>query len=138
MTDYPEGYDSSRWGPSGNLTINGTYTFSNDSSTTAALAKRGTSLYERVADDDRDLNAPPYAIHNGEPLVVNVGFVWEWRDEWVFWIGFGDLSVHTVATNATHANGMVELDVHNLFGYELHPLPLLPEQYQLTARDGAI
>ena len=30
--------------------------------------------------------------------------------------GYGDLSVHTVATNATHAGGLVELDVHNLFG----------------------
>lgn len=31
--------------------------------------------------------------------------------------GFGDLSMHTIATNATHSNGLVELDVHNLWGY---------------------
>ena len=30
--------------------------------------------------------------------------------------GEGLLSAHTVATNATHANGLVELDVHNLWG----------------------
>ena len=43
--------------------------------------------------------------------------------------GFGDLSVHTVATNATHANGFVELDVHNLFGYVsfYFPLPMMME-----------
>ncbi|KZV75261.1 glycoside hydrolase family 31 protein [Peniophora sp. CONT] len=91
VTDYPEGYDSARWGPSGNMTINGTSTYSADNST--ALFAR--SVLGNRAVGDRDLNSPPYAIHNG----------------------YGDLSVHTVATNATHANGFVELDVHNLFGY---------------------
>ncbi|KAJ3574598.1 hypothetical protein NP233_g1666 [Leucocoprinus birnbaumii] len=37
---------------------------------------------------------PPYAIHNGN----------------------GRLSIHALATNATHAEGQVELDVHNLWG----------------------
>ena len=30
--------------------------------------------------------------------------------------GFGPLSTHTIATNATHAGGYVELNVHNMFG----------------------
>lgn len=30
--------------------------------------------------------------------------------------GYGDLSTITVATNATHHGGYVELDTHNLFG----------------------
>lgn len=30
--------------------------------------------------------------------------------------GFGPLSVHTIATNATHAGDFVELDVHNMWG----------------------
>lgn len=30
--------------------------------------------------------------------------------------GFGPLSIHTLATNATHAGGYAELDVHNLWG----------------------
>ncbi|EED85775.1 hypothetical protein POSPLDRAFT_93878 [Postia placenta Mad-698-R] len=30
--------------------------------------------------------------------------------------GFGPLNVHTLATNATHAGGYVDLDVHNMFG----------------------
>lgn len=33
-----------------------------------------------------------------------------------FAIAFGPLNSHTLATNATHAGGLVELDVHNLFG----------------------
>ncbi|KAI0370024.1 hypothetical protein BV20DRAFT_979737 [Pilatotrama ljubarskyi] len=41
-----------------------------------------------------DLNRPPYAIHNGDGLLAN----------------------KTIATNATHAGGYVELDVHNLWG----------------------
>ncbi|KAJ7861406.1 glycosyl hydrolases family 31-domain-containing protein [Mycena olivaceomarginata] len=41
-----------------------------------------------------DLNMPPYAIHNG----------------------FGRLSNHTLAPNASHAGGYAELDVHNLWG----------------------
>lgn len=47
-------------------------------------------------------------------------------------IGFGRLSEHALATNATHADGSVEIDVHNLWGLmeeiathrallELHP-----------------
>ncbi|KAF9067846.1 glycosyl hydrolases family 31-domain-containing protein [Rhodocollybia butyracea] len=41
-----------------------------------------------------NLNTPPYAIHNA----------------------IGDLSINTVATNATHAGGIPELEVHNLWG----------------------
>ncbi|TCD60713.1 hypothetical protein EIP91_009634 [Steccherinum ochraceum] len=90
VADYPEGYDATTSGPSGNITVNGTSTFGagNASST---LTKRGQGA---GGEDNVNLNAPPYAIHNG----------------------FGDLSVHDVATNATHANGLVELDVHNLWG----------------------
>ncbi len=45
-------------------------------------------------ESDIDINTPPYAIHNG----------------------FGRLSIHALATNATHAAGFAELDVHNLWG----------------------
>ncbi|KAK2459580.1 hypothetical protein APHAL10511_008390 [Amanita phalloides] len=38
---------------------------------------------------------PPYAIHNG----------------------YGPLYAKTIATNATHYGGMIELDVHNLWGF---------------------
>jgi len=42
----------------------------------------------------RNINYPPYVIDN-----VN-----------------GDLAVHAVSPNATHANGMEEYDVHNIWG----------------------
>ena len=38
------------------------------------------------------------------------------NEELMAFKGFGDLSVHAVATNATHAGGILELDVHNLWG----------------------
>ncbi|KAI0641236.1 glycosyl hydrolases family 31-domain-containing protein, partial [Trametes meyenii] len=90
VTDYPEGYNSTIWGPSGNLTINGTLTYGDDT-TTPALSKRAVGA---AAEPGVDLNSPRYAIHNAD------GPVW----------------ANTVSTNATHANGAAELDVHNLWG----------------------
>ncbi|KAI8981316.1 glycosyl hydrolases family 31-domain-containing protein [Trametes punicea] len=90
VTDYPEGYNPDVWGPSGNITINGTLTYDNNG-TTQTLSKRGLGA---AGQKGVDLNTPPYAIHNGD----------------------GYLAYHTIATNATHAGGYVELDVHNLWG----------------------
>ncbi|PIL30006.1 hypothetical protein GSI_07917 [Ganoderma sinense ZZ0214-1] len=90
VTDYPEGYNATIWCPSGNITINGTLTYGN-ASAAGALAKRGLGA---AAEPGVNLNSPPYAIHNAD----------------------GFLSTHTVSTNATHANGLVELDVHNMWG----------------------
>ncbi|TDL22445.1 glycoside hydrolase family 31 protein [Rickenella mellea] len=87
VTDYPEGYNSSISGPSGNITVNGTSTFAGS----PTLAKRGLHAANQTGIN---INAPPYTIHNG----------------------FGPLSIHTLATNATHATGLAELDVHNLWG----------------------
>lgn len=42
----------------------------------------------------RNVNHPPYVINNVQ----------------------GDLAVHAVSPNATHANGVQEYDVHNIFG----------------------
>lgn len=53
-------YDSSRWGPSGNYTINGTLTYGVDDQ---SITKRGTGAGDQ---DGVDLNEPPYAIHNGK------------------------------------------------------------------------
>ena len=63
----------------------------NSSSSSSALSKRGIGAGNQT---DVDLNTPPYAIHNGN----------------------GRLSIHALATNATHAGGYAELDVHNLWG----------------------
>ncbi|KAL8650856.1 MAG: hypothetical protein Q9210_003582 [Variospora velana] len=45
----------------------------------------------------RDVNYPPYVINNVQ----------------------GDLAVHAVSPNATHADGTEEYDVHNLFGHQI-------------------
>ncbi|KAI9062310.1 glycoside hydrolase family 31 protein [Trametes sanguinea] len=92
VTEYPEGYNATIWGPSGNITINGTLTFGNHSvAPSREHTKRGLGA---AAEPGVDLNSPPYALHNAD----------------------GFLSTHTVSTNATHANGAVELDTHNLWG----------------------
>ncbi|KZT00896.1 glycoside hydrolase family 31 protein [Laetiporus sulphureus 93-53] len=91
VTAYPEGYNATLWGPSGNITINGTLTYSGEAPDTAALEKRGVGAGEQTGVN---LSNPPYAIHNG----------------------FGPLGTRTAPTNATHQGGYVELDVHNLWG----------------------
>ncbi|KAF9043212.1 glycosyl hydrolases family 31-domain-containing protein [Panaeolus papilionaceus] len=101
ITDYPEcillttklpprSYDSATFGPSGNITVNGTFTCQLTPST-LTLNRRGLGAGKESVID---VNAPPYAIHNGN----------------------GRLSIHALATNATHADGQLELDVHNLWG----------------------
>lgn len=54
------------WGPSGNITINGTLTYDQNSlpsSSQAILHKRGVGAGNQAGVD---LNYPPYHIHNGE------------------------------------------------------------------------
>ncbi|PCH40075.1 glycoside hydrolase family 31 protein [Wolfiporia cocos MD-104 SS10] len=91
ITEYPEGYNATIWGPSGNITINGTLTYGTDYTDATLLTVRGLDVAE---EPSVNLTYPPYAIHNGD----------------------GPLSIKTIATNATHANGLVELDVHNMWG----------------------
>ncbi|TBU42736.1 glycosyl hydrolases family 31-domain-containing protein [Dichomitus squalens] len=93
VTEFPEGYNATIWGPSGNMTINGTSTFGNNGETENTLVKRGLGAGQ---EKQVNLNSPPYAIHNG--------------------FGLNDLDEKTIATNATHANGLVEIDTHNLWG----------------------
>ena len=90
-------YNATLSGPSGNITVNGTLTYgassssSSSSSNNASRSKRGVGA---GAQPGVALNTPPYAIHNGN----------------------GRLSLHALATNATHHGGYAELDVHNLWG----------------------
>ncbi|PPQ90718.1 hypothetical protein CVT25_005026 [Psilocybe cyanescens] len=93
VLDYPECYNSTIHGPSGNITVNGTLTCNLDTATAAlsGISRRGLGAGKQ---QNVDLNTPPYAIHNGN----------------------GRLSIHALATNASHAGGEAELDVHNLWG----------------------
>jgi len=56
-----------------------------------------TSYLRTTPTAVRDVNHPPYVLDNVQ----------------------GDLAVHAVSPNATHANGMQEYEVHNLFGHQI-------------------
>nr|VWP01427.1 Neutral alpha-glucosidase AB [Ganoderma boninense] len=63
-----------------------------DQNLPSALTKRGLGAGQQKGVD---VNYPPYPIHNGA--------------------GLNNLAYRTLATNATHANGMIEIDTHNLY-----------------------
>ncbi|KAI0837099.1 glycoside hydrolase family 31 protein [Hypoxylon sp. FL0890] len=68
-------------------------------SATAAQASSTTTSYLRSTPTPgvRNVNWPPYAVNN-------------WH---------GDLAVHAVSPNATHHGGILEYDVHNLYGHQI-------------------
>ena len=110
-------YNSAVWGPSGNLTINGTLTFSTDSASDS-ITSRGFLEKRDIGaggNPDADPNVPPYTIHNGkfyDPRTFFEDFYSPTK-----FLAFGRLSTHTISPNATHFGGYAELDIHNAFGY---------------------
>jgi alpha-glucosidase len=64
-----------------------------------AQASTTSTVYLRTTPtaNARNVNHPPYAINNVQ----------------------GDLAVHAVSPNATHANGVQEYDVHNIWGHQI-------------------
>lgn len=62
-------YNETLWGPSGNMTINGTSTNSCPPGTTETLSKRGVGA---GGESNVNLTSPPYAIHNGQILYYSV------------------------------------------------------------------
>jgi alpha-glucosidase len=68
-------------------------------SATAAPAVTSTSYLRTEPTGVRNVNYPPYVINH-----VQAG---------------ADLAAHAVSPNATHANGMEEYDVHNVWGHQI-------------------
>ena len=126
VAGWPQGYNNLTWGTSGNITVNGTYTYrsgpvqNNDNAQqqrrslfpgheTDELVKRQANgegedpEYRYANSSQRYLSNPPYAIHNGihiseTPLNVN-------------------LDKKTVAMDAVGVDGQRAFyDVHNLDG----------------------
>jgi alpha-glucosidase len=74
----------------------------------SSLDKRGVGV---GAQSSVNVDTPPYEINNGASIVYSAHLrIHPQR------IGNGRLSIHAVATNATHAGGYAELDTHNLWG----------------------
>ena len=69
------------------------------SSAAATPSSSGDTTYLRTTPTPgvRDVNHPPYVINNVQ----------------------GDLAVHAISPNATHADGTQEYEVHNLFGHQV-------------------
>jgi alpha-glucosidase len=108
VTEYPEGYNAAVSGPSGNVTVNGSLTYGAGLQTLDSNPSRDEDALSTTFTTP--ISEPLYAIHNA----------------------LGDLSLQTIATNATHYGGRTELEMHNLFGHlmsraanlavrELHP-----------------
>lgn len=69
------------------------------SSAFATSSSSGRTTYLRTTPTPgvRDVNHPPYVINNVQ----------------------GDLAVHAISPNATHADGTQEYELHNLFGHQI-------------------
>ncbi|KAN0082905.1 glycoside hydrolase family 31 protein [Tylopilus felleus] len=92
LKEWPECYNATIWGTSGNMTIDDVST---DLCTTTVTWTIPTDFgWPVMATQGIHIDDPPYTIHNA----------------------VGGLSARTIATNATHQDGSVELDVHNMYG----------------------
>ncbi|KAI9806522.1 MAG: hypothetical protein M1833_003709 [Piccolia ochrophora] len=93
--DYPEGFNVS------NATEASTAASlsSSQAAETSSSSSSGTQDVLRTTPTAgvRDINNPPYALNNYG----------------------GDLAVHAMSPNATHADGMVDYDIHNLYGHQI-------------------
>lgn len=125
VAGWPQGYNNLTWGSSGNITINGTYTYTEGPvqnnarrSLLPSISREDGGLVKRQAGDkfgpndpdysyanssERYLSNPPYAIHNGihiSPTDLNV-----------------NLDKKTVSMDAISVSGNISFyDVHNLDG----------------------
>lgn len=92
--DYPEGFNVTN-ATEASSAIAGASSQASKISATAAPAPSTTSYLKTTPTPGvRNVNHPPFVINNVQ----------------------GDLAVHAVSPNATHANGVQEYDVHNIFG----------------------
>ena len=92
---YPEGFNLT------NVTeaASASSAAASQSSAAATVSSSSDTNYLRTTPTPgvRDVNHPPYVINNVQ----------------------GDLAVHAISPNATHADGTQEYEVHNLFGHQI-------------------
>ncbi|KAF7976546.1 hypothetical protein HWV62_6195 [Athelia sp. TMB] len=110
IPQWPEGYDPTVSGSSGNFTVNGVTTF--NASLNSQVTRREVVLKRREPGASNSssttfsANDPPYAIHNSDSSQF---------EEYVS-NGFDPIWHNTVATNATSAGGLM-YNLHNTWGY---------------------
>ncbi|RMD42253.1 hypothetical protein DV735_g2873, partial [Chaetothyriales sp. CBS 134920] len=97
--DYPEGFNITNATAAASAS-SASAAQASSASKTAIAAPTYTGYFKTTpTPGERNINWPPYAINN---IQSN-----------------GDLAAHAVSPNATHHNGVVEYDVHNLHGHLL-------------------
>ncbi|KAI9754374.1 MAG: hypothetical protein M1815_005675 [Lichina confinis] len=94
--DYPEGFDVSN---ATEAAIAASLSASQvaAASTTASVTASAAPFRSSPTPGARNINHPPYQIDNV----------------------YGDLAAHAVAPNATHADGTLDYDVHNVYGHQM-------------------
>ncbi|KAJ9616724.1 hypothetical protein H2200_000443 [Cladophialophora chaetospira] len=109
--DYPEGFNltnataaaSASSASQAQATPTSTATGTATSASASSSSSSSSTSYLRSTPTpglaNRNINYPPYVINHVQ--------------------GNHDLAVHAVSPNATHHNGVVEYDVHNLFGHQI-------------------
>ena len=95
--EYPEGFNLTNETEAATAASLSESQLSAYPTSSSALCSGSDCLETTPTPGVRNINHPPYVINN-----VN-----------------GDLAVHAVSPNATHADGTVEYDVHNLFGHQI-------------------
>ncbi|KAL7620180.1 hypothetical protein AAE478_009173 [Parahypoxylon ruwenzoriense] len=73
-----------------------------------------TSISSSVAETSTSSATTPYRRSTPTPGVRNVNWPPYTINNW-----HGDLAVHAVSPNATHHGGILEYDVHNLYGHQI-------------------
>jgi alpha-glucosidase len=96
--DYPEGFNITNSTEAASASA-GASAQAAAQSATAVEEATSTSYLRTEPTGSRNVNYPPYVINH-----VQAG---------------ADLAVHAVSPNATHANGMEEYDVHNVWGHQI-------------------
>jgi alpha-glucosidase len=99
--DYPEGFDLTNATEASSASAASSSQSASSASAATASGPTPTSttpyLISTPTPGVRNINYPPYVINNVQ----------------------GDLAVHAVSPNATHHDGSVEYDYHNLFGHQI-------------------
>lgn len=100
LYDYPEGFNLTNATEAASATsASQSQADATSTASSSSATESSTTSYLRTTPTPgvRNVNHPPYVINHVQ----------------------GDLAVHAVSPNATHQNGVMEYDVHNLYGHQI-------------------